>query len=113
MVVAALALDRFQKDGGHIDRIVLKILLDLTEHTLLVSYEARSAFLGRRKCLQRCVEAWPGELWEVHVLARIGGVGDREGVPAATVKCVSEVHNLRATLAVPGGDVQAYLPVER
>src|SRR5437773_10445291 len=60
----------------------------------------------------RVGNARPVELGEQIGLARIG-IGQAHGVTTATVKRSTEMQNLSAAFAPPGGEILAHLPIHR
>ncbi len=112
VVVAAFALDRLDDESRDVVSVLRHRGLDLG-HGLALERHCRLETLRRRREAQhRIQDPRPGELGKVLGLARIGGVGERQGVAAAAVECLAKVEDLRTDLAPPGGEVLAHLPVE-
>ena len=111
MVVAALALDRLDDDGGDVGGFLREDVADLFQGELFFLDDRRLALGGRQGEVQaRGDNARPGELGEVGDLARVG-VRQAQRIAAAPVEGALEVDDFGPAFAASGGEVLPDLPV--
>src|SRR5262245_53221788 len=113
MIVAPLALDRFDDDGANVDVGLLYEVADLALGHLFALDHVRFAFRFRkRKIDARTRDAGPIKFCKQIRLARIG-IGQAHRVTAPPMESASEMQNLRAAFAVTCGHVLPYFPIHR
>ena len=111
MVVAALALDGLDDDGGDVRGFLGEHVADLLQGELFFLDDRRLALGGRQGEVQAGRDdARPGELGEVGDLARVG-IRQAHRVAAAAVEGALEMDDLGPALAASGGEVLPDLPV--
>ena len=111
MVVAALALDRLDDDGGDVGGLLREDVADLFQGQLLFLDDRRLTLGGRQGEVQaRGDDARPGELGEVGDLAGVG-VRQAQRIAAAPVEGALEVDDLGPALAASGSEVLPDLPI--
>src|SRR5437879_13892993 len=113
MVVAALALDRLDDDGANVDVALLDELENLALGLLFpLNYVGFPLRCRQRKIDMRTRHAGPVEFSKQIRLTRIG-IGQAHGVATPPVKCVTEMQNLSAALAVARDHVLEHVPIPR
>src|SRR6059058_6554331 len=116
MIIAALALDRFDDDGADVDLAPLSGV-DVSMYFLFGFFLTRNDVALALVFRQRKIDVWAGNARPVKFREQIRfpriSIGQAHGVATAAVEGVPEMQNLRSPLAVAGGHVFADFPIHR